>query len=102
MKHFFEASIAECRERKKTFQADGRADEAVFEQVRCNVYEIFQTIWNMDRGVEFFLEKLTTIPLNWQASLVKARDHDDVETMTLETIKLDTVQQIGQALEERQ
>jgi len=101
MKRYFEERIAACKERKAALLADGREDEAVFEQVRGNVFDIFQTVWNLNRGTEFFQEKLTTIPMNWHMSAMKAKDYGDVKAVTLETIKLETVQEIRVALEER-
>lgn len=101
MNRYFEERISSCKERKAALLADGREDEAVFEQIRGNVYEIFRTVWAMDRGTDFFREKLTTIPMNWHTAARKARDYGDVKAVTLETIKLETVQEIRMALEER-
>lgn len=101
MKRYFEERIAACKERKSALLADGREDEAVFEQVRGNVFEIFQTVWSLNRGTEFFQEKLTTIPMNWHAAARKARDYDDAAAVMLETVKLETVREIRSAMEER-
>lgn len=100
MRAFFEERIAACQKRKAMLLADGRSDEAVFEQVRSNVYGIFQTIWNMERGIDFFQEKLTAISMNWHDAAIKAKSFDDVAAVTLENIKLEAVQEIRMALEE--
>ena len=50
MKPYLEERIAACRQKEAALVADSRADEAVFEKIRANVYEIFLTIWNMGRG----------------------------------------------------
>ena len=101
MRTFFEQSIAACQDRKVKLIEDGRKDEAVFEQVRCNVFDIFQTVWNLEKGVDYFKEKLTSISMNWHTAAQKAKAYDDVRAQTLENIKLDTVQEIRMALEER-
>ena len=101
MRSYFEEKIAQCKDRKHALLAEYRADEAVFEEVRCNVYGIFQTIWNMDRGVPFFLEKLEAIPQNWKKALARAQEHHDVKAAVMETIKLETIREIRQALEDR-
>lgn len=101
MEAFLKARIAACQERKAALLADGREDEAVFEQVRGNVYEIFLTVWKLGKGTQFFREKLTTIPMSWHAAAMKAKCHDDAAAVMLETIKLETVQEIRAALEER-
>ena len=100
MEKFFEERIAGCQKRKAELLADSRADEAVFEQVRSNVYGIFQTIWNTRRGNRFFQEKLTEIPLNWHNAAIKAKEFGNAEAELLEMIKLETVGEIRRALEE--
>ena len=83
--------------------ADDRGDEAVFEKVRANVYDIFRTILSVAvktcDGVEeavrrFFLQRAEQIPSGWAASYEKAKQHDDPVKMQIEQIKLDTVGEI--------
>lgn len=94
MQTYFNTQIVACREREAVLNADGREDEAVFEKVRANVYGIFQTVWTLNKDTEFFREKLETIPQNWQAAREKAEKHGDTAAVTLETIKLETAQEI--------
>ena len=101
MRNYFDVQIAACRKREAALTADDRKDEAVFETIKANVYDIFRTVWNLDRGDEFFREKLNTIPKSWQTALEKAREHGDTAAATLETIKLETAKEIQQAWEAR-
>ena len=99
MQNYFDAQIAVCQEREAVLAADDRKDEAVFEKIRANVYDIFRTVWKLNRGDAFFQEKLNTIPQNWQTAYEKAREHGDTAAMALENIKLETVKEIQQRWE---
>ena len=41
---WFEERIALCAQRRQALLADDRGDEATFEKVRANVYDIFRTV----------------------------------------------------------
>ena len=95
--------IAACRQRSKLLAEDDRMDEGNFEKVRANVYEIFKTILSVAERVcgkdgsakrVFFLQKAEQIPTSWAASYEKAKQNGDVEKMHIESIKLDTIQEI--------
>ena len=55
----------------------------------------------MGRGEDFFREKLEAIPKNWQAAYDRAKTHEDIAAMTLETVKLDTAKEIMEEWEAR-
>lgn len=106
MNSFFEAKRRECTEAKAKLSADGRGDEAVFEKIKGNVYEIFETVLsaavkakgeNETAVREFFLQKLSQIPQGWQAALTAARTHGDAEREKTEEIKLAAVEDISAA-----
>ena len=101
MKTYFDRQLQCCQQEKAAMILDGREDEAVFAQIRGNVFGIFKTIWELNRGEDFFLQKLEAIPNQWRISYEKAKLHNDVAAMTVEQIKLDTAQQIRLALEGR-
>lgn len=106
---FLEARICKCRERAAELEKDFRKDEAVFEKVRENVYDIFKTVLhvaNAQHGRDeaavrlFFESRLNQIPAAWAASLEKARLHGDENKALIEEIKLAAVSDIKAALEE--
>ena len=43
MNRFFEEKIAACEQRDRELSEDGRGDEAVFEKVRGNIYDVMRT-----------------------------------------------------------
>ena len=101
---FLTEQTALCKERAAALTADERADEAVFEKIRANVYEIFTAVLSTARKqpepTDFFRRQLTAIPANWEAALQKARANgDDVRAHT-ELLKLETVRAIRQRMEE--
>jgi hypothetical protein len=100
---YFEGQIALCGQRNKELLADERMDEATFEKVKANVYDIFRTILSVavktckgDPGAvqRFFVQKAEQIPSNWIAAYDKAKQHNDVVKMQIEQIKLDTIHEI--------
>ncbi|MCM1118272.1 MAG: hypothetical protein NC543_02790 [bacterium] len=95
--------IAASKQRSMLLAADDRADEANLEKVRINVYGIFKTILSAAERVcgeddlakkRFFLQKAEQIPTSWMTSYEKAKKHGDIEKMHIESIKLDTIQEI--------
>ena len=100
---YLDEQIAACKRRSKLLAEDDRVDEGNLEKVRANVYEIFKTILSVAERVcgkdgsakrVFFLQKAEQIPTSWAASYEKAKQNGDVEKMHIESIKLDTIQEI--------
>lgn len=100
---YFNNEILLCTKRADSLIADARADEAVFEKVRANIYDIFRTVFSaavrskegdMQAVREFFLAKLEEIPANWSSSYDAAVLHHDEVRMNTETIKLETARAI--------
>ena len=106
LNRYFEEQIALCGRRNRELLADERPDEAVFEKVQANIYDIFRTVLSaaVQAGKEdpeaarrFFLQKAEQIPSAWSAAYEKARQHDDAVRMQTERIKLDTIRKIREA-----
>ena len=103
MNAYFDEQIALCNRRSEELFADSRGDEAVFEKVRANVFDIFRTVLSAaeksckgdaEAAARFFLLKLEQIPSNWVESYEKAKQHNDAAKMRTEEIKLDALRQI--------
>lgn len=101
---YLDAAIARCTEQEKTLIADERKDEAIFEKIRANVYNIFLTVFgaalrNRDEDPEkvraFFLKQIEHIPASWKLTYEAAKQHDDTAKAQIEEIKLAVVQEIG-------
>ncbi len=103
MTAYFDAAIARCTEQEKALIADERKDEAVFEKIRANVYNIYRTILGVavqncgedaDKVRDFLLKQIDHIPASWRASHEVARQHNDTAKVQIEEIKLAVVQEI--------
>lgn len=97
---WFAAQIALCGQRRQALLADDRADEAAFEQVQANVYDIFRTILavavktggdDAEAVRRFFVRRAEVIPAGWAAAYETASAHHDPVRMQLEKLKLDTI-----------
>lgn len=103
LNRYFEEQIAMCNQRNKKLLDDERTDEATFEKVKANVYDIFRTIFSVavktskgepDAVRRFFVQKIEQIPSSWVTAYDKAKQHNDTVKMRLEQIKLDTIGEI--------
>ena len=100
---FFEQRIAGCYEKQRELETEERNDEANFEKIRANVYDIFRTVLSTGKKQygddslkvqEFVLGKLEQISSEWAASYEKAEQNDDTRKMCIEKIKMNTAQDI--------
>lgn len=103
---WFDEKIALCGRRNQELNEDGRADEAVFEKIRSNIYDVFRTVLSVavktgsgdENAVKtFFTQRAEQIPAGWAAALEKAKEHNDTVRIQTEQIKLDTVHEIREA-----
>ena len=103
LNRYFEEQIAMCNRRSKKLLDDERTDEAAFEKVKANVYDIFRTVLSVavktsngdpDAVRRFFVQKTGQIPSGWVNAYDKAEQHNDTVRMCLEQIKLDTIGEI--------
>lgn len=104
---YFDEQIAACGQRNRNLLVDGRRDEATFEKIKSNIYDIFRTVYrvacqtcgeDLPAVKAFFTLRLQQIPAPWRVSYENAKNHNDTEKMHLEQLKLDTVAQIQQDL----
>lgn len=103
MNYYFGHQIALCRQQEKVLIEDDRVDEANFQKIKSNIYDVFRTILSVaqktgdespDAVKRFFLTKTEQIPSNWKTAYEAAKQHEDTAKMMVEQIKLDTVQEI--------
>ncbi|MBR6766711.1 MAG: hypothetical protein IKM02_02040 [Clostridia bacterium] len=103
MNTYLDEQIARCKEKEKALLSDGRSDEADFEKVRANIFDVFRTVLSagtkacsgdLSRAKQFFEEKTVQIPSNWETAYEKAKQHNDTARMHIEQIKLDAVREI--------
>ena len=101
--NFFEQRIAVCNEKQRELQKENCSDEADFEKIKANVYDIFKTVLSAGKKQygddslkvrKFLLGKLEQISSDWAASYEKAEQNDDTRKMCIEKIKMNTAQDI--------
>ena len=105
LQKFLNEQAEACKARAAALTTDNRQDEAVFEKIRSNVFEIFTAVLNaaqkQSNPADFFRRQLTAIPANWEAALEKAEAHGDEAKAHTERVKLDAVrairEQVGDA-----
>ena len=100
---WFEEKIALCGKRNQELNGDGRTDEAIFEKIKANIYDVFRTVLSVavktgkedaDAVKTFFVQRAEQIPAGWAVALEKAREHNDTVRMQTEQIKLDTIDEL--------
>ena len=104
MNEYFTKKRSECETARAALSADDREDEAVFEKIRGNVFEIFQTVLAAGTKAkggdeaavrEFFRQRLGQIPSGWQTALEAARQHNEPDKAKIEELKLGAVSEIS-------
>ena len=105
---YFDKEISLCEQCNIKLLADDRMDEAAFEKVKANIYDVFRTIFSVavqngkgdsEAVKSFFILKTEQIPSNWATAYNKAKQYDDAVKMQIEQIKLDTVGEIKKMFE---
>jgi len=103
MNSYFDEQIALCAQKEKALLLEGRTDEANFEKVRANIFDVFRTVLSAamkaakgdsQAAKRFFEEKMAQIPANWESAFEKAKLHNDTVRMHIEQIKLDAIREI--------
>ena len=103
LNNWFGEKIDLCGKRNQELNEDGRTDEAIFEKVKANIYDVFRTVLSVavktgngdaDAVKTFFVQRAEQIPAGWSAALEKAKEHNDTVRMQTEQIKLDAINEI--------
>ena len=104
---YIKESIEKANKEEQSLIAQDRKDEANLMKIRANIYGICQTIYEVvsktnsgEALKEEYLKKLTVIPQNWKASYDKAKEHNDVEKILIEEIKLDLIEEVKKKFQE--
>lgn len=98
---YLEDSVEKLHCEEAELAATHRKDEANLMKIRINIYGICKTVFEAisrqeagEQLKEKYLAKLEEISRNWEISREKAKQHEDVEKVVTETIKLETVEKI--------
>ncbi|MBR7178799.1 MAG: hypothetical protein IKD27_04710 [Oscillospiraceae bacterium] len=103
LKQYLIQQAEACKSRADVLTADDRRDDAIFEKIRGNVYDIFLSVANAAEKtadpMAFFRARLADIPVNWEVAREKATLHGDVNRAHTESVKLEAIQAIRARLE---
>lgn len=96
---FFEKNIIKHTEKQKKLYEEDCKDEADFEKIKVNIYHIFKTILSvaikqyddLNQVYNFLLEKSEKFISDWNLAYMKAQEHNHIERLYIEKIKLDIV-----------
>lgn len=107
---FLEEEKQNCLDREAALKQEERKDEANLCRIEGNIYDIFKTLLLTSvKAVEKqglseeeslpeiwkeFQRKAERVPQNWRMSYEKAKEHDDVEKILIEEVKLAAVEKI--------
>ncbi len=102
MKRWLTEKSAKQRKQETFLRDEARGDEAIFCKITGNVYDIFSSVLNAGEKLcsdqetleLFFVERLRRISAPWASSMEKAKAHGEMDRVYIETVKLDTVEEI--------
>lgn len=87
--------------------SDGRMDESNILKAKLNIYDISRAVFGVaakatsdDKIKEAFLTKFGNITGQWEATLEKAKAHDDSRQVLIEEAKLSAVSEIRDKINE--
>ena len=98
MKTWLAQQAAACLDAQQQLRREGREDEAVFQRIRENVFElsaaVLDTAGKQLEPEVFFLQRMESIPANWKVARDKALAHGNSVQAHLEEIKLEAAEEI--------
>lgn len=106
---YINESIAALEAEEKSLIADERKDEANLVKIRINIYGIARSFYEVVKKSateESFIQEYETRVRKpaeaWKVSYEKAKEHNDVEKILIEEIKLQTLEAIIEKAKELQ
>lgn len=105
---FLDDRTAHIQERVMQLNQDHRNDEANFEKIRANIFQVIKTVFlayqktpRAERELRTLMDaKLTLFERTWTDSMAKAKEHSDEKRVLQEQVKLEAVKEIRQKFEE--
>lgn len=86
---------------------DNRRDEANFEKIRVNLYQMFKTVFQAasricsseEEQLKFFSARLRMNDEAWSAALAKATKYNDEARILQEQVKLEVLSEVRETFE---
>ena len=102
--------ITECKKNSRKLRQEDSNDEAILENIKGNVYDIFYKMFNISYNntcknpekqreniiklSKTYLAYFDKIPSAWKEKMTKDKEHNMMEEYYIEVIKLETVDEI--------
>lgn len=100
---YIDKKIQDLKNEEMILEKEERKDEANFIKIKINICEICKILYyvskkeaNAQNVKEFYLQKIEKLSLEWKASKEKAKEHNDIEKMTIEELKLEVLKDMKQ------
>ncbi len=98
-----ESWIHESKQQQIFLENDDRLDEANLEKIRCNIYEIFQQMFQQSKKttkteedfIQRYLSYHQNIPANWKRSHEQAKEQNSID-MFIEETKIEAATKVEQ------
>lgn len=99
---YLDGRTSEIKDSIIRLMEDNRRDEADFEKIRANIFQIIRTIVqssqriteNEDKQVQFVDSRLGEFEETWRGALEKAEAHHDERRVLQEQVKLEALKEI--------
>lgn len=100
---YIDNKIQELENEDMLLEKENRKDEANFSKIKINICEICKTLYNVSKKApngqnakEFYIQKLEKLSMEWNASRDKAKEHNDIEKVIIEELKLEVLNDVKQ------
>ena len=100
---YIDNKIQELENEDMLLEKENRKDEANFSKIKINICEICKTLYNVSKkgpngqsAKEFYIQKLEKLCMEWNASRDKAKEHNDIEKVIIEELKLEVLNDVKQ------
>ena len=100
---YIDKKIQDLKNEEMILEKEERKDEANFIKIKINICEICKILYyvskkeaNAQNVKGFYLQKIEKLSLEWKASKEKAKEHNDIEKMTIEELKLEVLKDMKQ------
>jgi len=93
---YIDEKTAQFQSEEQNLIASDRKDEANFTRIRMNICDVCKTIYSVwvkrltgDALKEEYIRQLTRLAETWKISYDKAKEHNDIEKLVVEEVKMD-------------
>lgn len=98
---YIDETVTKLQQEERELAASDRKDESNLTKIRINVYGICKTLFEVsakqkikEELKEDYPKRLTKLYENWKLSYEKAKEHNDVEKVVIEELKLQTLEEV--------